>query len=189
MTKTAAAAAAGTPTLTTMVPSPLGPLTLASVAGKLTGLYLDGQRHRPPRTSSWVVDDGAFAEVARQLDAYFAGELTELDVPLDLSGTAFQRQVWSALRAIPYGQTRSYAELAEAAGNRRAWRAAGLANGRNPVAIIVPCHRVVGADGTLTGYGGGLERKQWLLEHERRHTGLVGLAGLARHAGLAGRSR
>ena len=100
--------------------------------------------------------------------AYFAGDLTEFDVPLGLKGTDFQRRVWDGLRQIPFGETWSYAQLAENVGNAKACRAVGLANGRNPIGIIVPCHRVIGADGTLTGYGGGLERKAWLLEHERK---------------------
>lgn len=103
----------------------------------------------------------------RQLDAYFAGELREFDLPLHLAGTTFQRTVWAQLLLIPYGETRTYGELAGALGNPGASRAVGLANGRNPVGIIVPCHRVIGASGSLTGYGGGLDRKQRLLAFER----------------------
>lgn len=104
--------------------------------------------------------------MTEQLDAYFAGELKEFTVELRLAGTPFQRSVWDRLRQIPYGETRSYGELAEALGNLGASRAVGLANGKNPVGIIVPCHRVVGASGGLTGYGGGLDRKQRLLDFE-----------------------
>ena len=110
-----------------------------------------------------------FKDVAAQLDAYFAGELTTFDIEVNLIGTPFQMVVWAHLREIPYGETISYGELARRVGNPNASRAVGLANGRNPVAIIVPCHRVIGANGSLTGYGGGLERKSWLLEHEVAH--------------------
>jgi methylated-DNA-[protein]-cysteine S-methyltransferase len=105
--------------------------------------------------------------VIRQLDEYFAGARTEFDVPMTLVGTPFQRTVWAALREIPYGETVSYGQLAERIGRRTAVRAVGLANGRNPIGVIVPCHRVVGATGDLTGYGGGLERKRHLLDFER----------------------
>jgi methylated-DNA-[protein]-cysteine S-methyltransferase len=106
---------------------------------------------------------------AAQLEEYFAGARTEFDLDLELEGTPFQRQVWAALRTIPYGETRSYGEIAEQIGKPGAFRAVGLANGRNPIGIIVPCHRVIGASGSLAGYGGGLDRKQLLLEleHER----------------------
>ncbi|MBA4861957.1 methylated-DNA--[protein]-cysteine S-methyltransferase [Streptomyces sp. PSKA54] len=149
--------------------SPYGPLTVVLTDGVLSGLYMTGQRHRPPEESFGDRDDTAFAfaEIATQLKAYFAGELKEFTLPLQLHGTPFQRTVWEQLRKIPYGETRSYGELAHELGNPKASRAVGLANGRNPVGIIVPCHRVVGADGSLTGYGGGLERKQQLLDFER----------------------
>jgi methylated-DNA-[protein]-cysteine S-methyltransferase len=101
-----------------------------------------------------------------QLDEYFAGARLEFDLPLDAQGTPFQRRVWTALAEIPFGQTISYAELARRVGDVKAVRAVGAANGRNPIPIIVPCHRVIGANGSLVGFGGGLERKQWLLEHE-----------------------
>nr|WP_245687479.1 methylated-DNA--[protein]-cysteine S-methyltransferase [Peterkaempfera griseoplana] len=152
----------------TVVDSPCGPLTLVARDGALAGLYMHGQRHRPaqesfgPRTRLPVL-----ARVAEQLDAYFAGDLTRFDLDLSLDGTAFQRSVWAGLLTIPYGMTVSYRELAEQLGQPGASRAVGLANGRNPIGIIVPCHRVVGANGSLTGYGGGLDRKRWLLEFER----------------------
>ena len=149
--------------------SPVGVLTLTSQDGHLTGLHMDDQRHAPPVSAAWEEDARPFKAVVEQLDAYFGGELTEFDVPLRLAGTDFQRRVWQGLQTIPYGRTSSYAELADKVGNRKACRAVGLANGRNPVGIIVPCHRVIGANGSLTGYGGGLDRKRWLLEHEARH--------------------
>lgn len=151
----------------TVVDSPYGPLTLVATGGVLSGLYMTGQRHRPPEETFGVPDPRPFGETTRQLDAYFAGELTEFDLPLRLEGTPFQRGVWAELVRIPYGETRSYGELAEHLGKPGASRAVGLANGRNPVGIIVPCHRVVGASGSLTGYGGGLDRKQRLLAFER----------------------
>ncbi|MFG2429618.1 methylated-DNA--[protein]-cysteine S-methyltransferase [Streptomyces sp. NPDC048590] len=151
----------------TAVDSPYGELTLVATDGVLSGLYMTGQRHRPPEETFGVPDPRPFVETARQLDAYFAGELTEFDLPLRLEGTDFQRAVWAELVRIPYGETRSYGELADRMGKPGASRAVGLANGRNPVGIIVPCHRVVGASGSLTGYGGGLDRKQRLLDFER----------------------
>ncbi|MGD0809281.1 MAG: methylated-DNA--[protein]-cysteine S-methyltransferase [Acidimicrobiales bacterium] len=161
-------------TLTTTVDSPVGPLTLTSKAGRLTGLHMDGQAHAPTDRTGWARDAGAFRDITDQLTAYFAGELTEFDVDLDLAGTDFQRSVWGALRQIPYGETWSYSQLAGKIGNSRACRAVGLANGRNPVAIIVPCHRVIGANGSLVGFGGGLDRKALLLEHERKVASLAG---------------
>ncbi|MET9921464.1 methylated-DNA--[protein]-cysteine S-methyltransferase [Streptomyces sp. NPDC006435] len=150
----------------TVVDSPYGPLTLVATDGTLSGLYMTGQRHRPPEETFGEPDPRPFAETVRQLDAYFAGELHEFDLPLHLDGTPFQRSVWEQLRHIPYGETRSYGELAEILGKPGASRAVGLANGKNPVGIIVPCHRVIGASGGLTGYGGGLDRKQRLLAFE-----------------------
>ena len=125
------------------------------------------QRHSSPPPTDAIVDDAWFKDVAAQLDAYFAGELTIFDVEMDLRGTEFQQRVWAELCEIPYGETISYGELAARIGNANASRAVGLANGRNPISIIVPCHRVIGADGSLTGYGGGLERKTWLLSTNR----------------------
>ena len=150
------------------MPSPVGPLTLAGDDEVLTNLRMEDQTHDPSGRDGWVLDEHAFPKVVDQLEAYFAGELTEFDVALDLAGTPFQRRVWSVLQAIPYGETWSYGEVARRIGQPTASRAVGMANGRNPVAIIVPCHRVIGASGTLTGYGGGLDRKQALLDLERR---------------------
>lgn len=149
-----------------VIDSPYGPLTLVADDGVLCGLYMTEQRHRPPEESFGVCDETLFGEAEEQLEAYFAGELKEFSLEVRLSGTLFQRTVWAELCRIPYGETRSYGELAESLGNPAASRAVGLANGRNPIGIIVPCHRVVGANGSLTGYGGGLDRKKRLLDFE-----------------------
>ena len=151
----------------TMTDSPYGPLTLVAEDGVLCGLYMTDQRHRPQQETFGTRDDTLFAEAEEQLKAYFAGELREFTVELRLTGTPFQRTVWDRLRHIPYGETRTYGQLADALGAPTASRAVGLANGRNPIGIIVPCHRVIGANGSLTGYGGGRERKQRLLDFER----------------------
>ncbi|MFD6172464.1 methylated-DNA--[protein]-cysteine S-methyltransferase [Streptomyces coeruleorubidus] len=151
----------------TVTDSPYGPLTLVADDGVLCGLYMTDQRHRPPEETFGTRDDTVFAETEEQLKAYFAGELKEFTVELRLTGTPFQCRVWDRLRRIPYGETRTYGALADALGAPAASRAVGLANGRNPIGIIVPCHRVIGANGSLTGYGGGLERKQRLLDFER----------------------
>ena len=147
----------------TVHPSPIGPLTLMASDGHLTHLEMEHEAHAvgvPPGSRR---DDACFAEVRAQLDQYFAGERTAFALPLRLEGTEFQQAVWAQLRAIPYGTTISYGELARRVGNPKASRAVGLANGRNPVAVIVPCHRVIAGDGSLGGYGGGLERKTTLL--------------------------
>lgn len=151
----------------TMVDSPVGPLTLVADDGALCGLYMDLQRHRPPQEIFGVPDPGPFGEVVAQLAAYFAGDLKEFDLPMAMVGTPFQRSVWAGLLEIPYGETTSYGELAQRLGNPNASRAVGLANGKNPIGIVVPCHRVVGSTGSLTGYGGGIERKRQLLAFER----------------------
>lgn len=147
-----------------VIDSPIGPLTLVADGDALAGLYMAEHRHRPaidgPR------DDTVLPAVREQLAAYFARDLKEFDLPLATTGSEFQRQVWAALTTIPYGETWSYGRLAAEIGRPLASRAVGLANGRNPVSIVVPCHRVVGSNGSLTGYGGGLERKQWLIAHE-----------------------
>ncbi|MFF9979342.1 methylated-DNA--[protein]-cysteine S-methyltransferase [Streptomyces erythrochromogenes] len=153
----------------TVVDSPYGPLTLVASDGVLSGLYMTGQRHRPAEESFGervAAGEEPFPEVVRQLAAYFAGELTDFDLPLRLEGTEFQRSVWEQLARIPYGETWSYGELAAKLGKPNASRAVGLANGKNPVGIIVPCHRVIGASGSMTGYGGGVERKVRLLAFE-----------------------
>jgi len=145
----------------TTTDSPIGELLLAGDGAALQLLHMDGTP-----AAAWERDDDAFAEVRAQLAEYFAGDRRDFDVDLALAGTPFQQEVWEALRAIPYGETISYGELAQRVERPWASRAVGAANGRNPVAIIVPCHRVIGADGTLTGYGGGLERKRTLLDLE-----------------------
>ncbi|TDB76309.1 methylated-DNA--[protein]-cysteine S-methyltransferase [Actinomadura sp. KC216] len=151
--------------------SPVGPLTLVALDGALSGLYMDLQRHRPSEETFGAPGDpdtDPFATAAEQLSAYFAGDLTEFDLPLNLQGTEFQKRVWTVLQEIPYGETTTYGQLAVELGKPSASRAVGLANGRNPVSVIVPCHRVVGSTGDLTGYGGGLDRKRYLLDFERK---------------------
>jgi len=151
--------------------SPLGPLLLAASAQGLCGLWFTGQRHHPTpeQVRRWVPDhNGLLDNTAAQLSAYFERRLRHFDLPLDLTaGTPFQVMVWRALLEIPTGQTRSYGELAKALGRPSAARAVGTAIGRNPLSIVVPCHRVVGAQGALTGYAGGLDRKLALLRLER----------------------
>ncbi|GFG51405.1 methylated-DNA--[protein]-cysteine S-methyltransferase [Mycolicibacterium agri] len=146
--------------------SPVGMLTLAGRDGRLMHLRMEDQTYEPSR-DGWIRDDRAFPEAVDQLEAYFAGELTDFDLELDMVGTEFQRRVWAALLTIPYGETRSYGEIARQIGAPGAFRAVGLANGHNPIGIIVPCHRVIGANGSLTGYGGGLDRKRMLLDMEK----------------------
>ncbi|MGI5347570.1 methylated-DNA--[protein]-cysteine S-methyltransferase [Streptomyces sp. CA-250714] len=153
----------------TVIDSPVGPLTLVATDGTLSAVYMEKQRHRPAEETFGVRDPStyAFEQAAEQLGEYFAGDRKEFTVPLQPQGTDFQRTVWNALCDIPYGETLSYGELAERIGRPGAARAVGLANGRNPVSIIVPCHRVIGSTGQLTGYGGGIERKRHLLDFER----------------------
>lgn len=152
--------------------SPVGMLTLAGVDGRLRHLRMVDQTYEPPR-DGWESDDDAFDDAAAQLVAYFAGELTAFDLDLDLVGTPFQLKVWKALLTIPYGETRSYGQIAAQISAPNAFRAVGLANGHNPIGIIVPCHRVIGANGSLTGYGGGLPRKKALLDMERNRVAPV----------------
>jgi methylated-DNA-[protein]-cysteine S-methyltransferase len=149
-------------TVYTTIASPIGELLLASDGRALTELHM--APFEVP--SGWQRDESRFDDVVSQLAAYFTGARKTFDVALDPAGTAFQRRVWEALRAIPYGETASYGEIARRIGNPRAVRAVGRANGANPIAVIVPCHRVIGANGTLTGYGGGLDRKATLLALE-----------------------
>lgn len=150
-----------------LVPSPVGDLLLTGDGTVLTGCYFTGPDHPSDPSAGLVRDDGAFAGARAQLEQYFAGERTAFDLALAPSGTAFQLRVWQQLRTIPYGATCSYADVARAIGAGNGFRAVGLANGRNPISIIVPCHRVIGADGSLTGYGGGMARKRFLLDLER----------------------
>ena len=160
------------PTTFTRFPSPVGELILTASETALKGVFFPVRRNRSAPEAGWVEDDGRgpagalLARVRRQLTEYFEGTRTSFDLPLDAAGSAFERRVWELLRTIPYGTTTSYGALARHLGDPHATRAVGAANGKNPVPIIVPCHRVVGARGELTGFGGGLDRKRWLLEHE-----------------------
>jgi methylated-DNA-[protein]-cysteine S-methyltransferase len=147
--------------------SPLGPLLVAGRNGELMHIGLPEGRSAVRPAPTWQREDDAWREAKRQLAAYFAGTLTTFELALRPEGTPFQQQVWRALRDIPYGETRSYGQLAAAIGRPTAVRAVGRANGCNPLPIVIPCHRVIGSNGTLTGYGGGLAAKQWLLDLER----------------------
>jgi methylated-DNA-[protein]-cysteine S-methyltransferase len=153
----------------TWLESPLGAILLTSDGRSLTGLYLQGQKSFPQQTADWqeVEQLDPFVQTRKQLAEYFTHQRQQFDLPLDPQGTAFQKQVWQRLRQIPFGETLSYGELAAMMGKPTASRAVGAANGRNPISIVVPCHRVIAANGMLTGYAGGLDRKQWLLQHEQ----------------------
>ena len=150
------------------VPSPLGEIVLASDGDALSGAWFDGQRHQPPIGSAWQrrPDLPLLRRAAAELAEYFAGARIAFSVPLAPVGTPFQRDVWRAIASVPYGETIAYRELAARAGRPESIRAAGAATGRNPLSIVVPCHRIVGADGALTGYAGGLARKRALLALE-----------------------
>jgi len=158
----------------TRLATPIGELLLTASDTALTGVYFPTSRRGPPPThrADWVQDDGqgpaseSLARAKQQLSEYFDGTRTTFDLPLEALGSAFEHRVWNALRTIPFGVTVSYSELARRLGDGNATRAVGAANGRNPIPIIVPCHRVVGANGELTGFGGGIDCKRWLLEHE-----------------------
>jgi len=160
------------PTTFTRFPSPVGELILTASETALKAVFFPVRRNRSALEAGWVEDDGRgpagalLAAVRRQLTEYFDGTRTTFDLPLDGTGSTFERRVWDLLRTIPYGATTSYGALARRLGDPRATRAVGAANGKNPIPIIVPCHRVLGARGELTGFGGGLDRKRWLLEHE-----------------------
>jgi methylated-DNA-[protein]-cysteine S-methyltransferase len=164
-------------------PAPVAPLfVVTDQEGNLRALEFADHETRMRRMlreyyGDYELREGAASKaIVKALDAYFAGQLDALDdVPVATAGTEFQRKVWRALRKIPAGETLSYGELAAKIGRPSASRAVGAANGSNPIAIVVPCHRVIGANGTLTGYGGGLPRKQWLLEHEQRYSGAGGI--------------
>ncbi len=164
------------PRLYTYMPSPIGRLLLTGDDERLTGLYTLPASDNADLTRGGRRANAAFAHVRDQLEAYFAGDRTEFDVSLDLDkASPFRRSVWSALLEIPYGETVSYGELAGRLGMPTAARAVGAANGSNPISIIVPCHRVIGSGGDLTGYAGGLERKRYLLRHETDVTGRLQL--------------
>ncbi|NVB40914.1 methylated-DNA--[protein]-cysteine S-methyltransferase [Pseudenhygromyxa sp. WMMC2535] len=147
------------------ISSPLGDLRIVASQTAITAILLPGFE---PLASAPGSRRGCLAAAADQLEAYFAGRRRRFELPLAPAGTSFQREVWAALETIPFGETRSYGELAASLGRPTASRAIGAANGRNPISIVVPCHRVIGADGSLTGYAGGLAAKRWLLEHEGR---------------------
>ena len=154
-----------------LIDSPVGPLKLVARDAALVAVLWVPDR--PGRvvlgTMDWSADDPVLDETERQLRCYFAGELRRFELPLAFAGTPFQRRVWQALLTIPFGQTRSYRQLADQLGDPKAVRAVGAANGRNPISIIAPCHRVVGSRGELTGFAGGIEAKAWLLGHEKGH--------------------
>ena len=163
-----------TDVLYTTVASPIGEILLTGDERALTGIYMPPHRHGPEVGPGWRrAETEPLTAAAKQLEAYFAGTRRDFDLPLDPGGTEFQRRVWAALTEIPYGETRSYGEIAAAIGAPGAARAVGLANGRNPLSIVVQCHRVVGSTGALTGYGGGMERKRMLLDLERGALALV----------------
>jgi len=151
--------------------SPIGRLLLRRDGKTLTGLWIEGEAHEPKNRADWQWDERGFEAIRRELDAYFAGKLRAFTIPFAASGgTAFQRAVWQELTRIPYGTTISYGEQAQRLGKAAAVRAVGVANGQNPISIVVPCHRVIGANRSLTGYGGGLNAKRWLLEHEAKYS-------------------
>lgn len=147
-------------------PSPLGEILLLASSRGLRGLWFHGQKYFPELDPEWLWDDAPLLSTRRALDAYFAGETGVVLPTLDLRGTVFQQKVWTALLAIPAGETRTYLEIAQDIAAPSAVRAVGAAVGRNPVSILIPCHRVIGSSGTLTGYAGGLDRKSWMLSHE-----------------------
>jgi methylated-DNA-[protein]-cysteine S-methyltransferase len=152
------------------VDSPIGAFLLAGDGRLVTATRLPGTWSKEEVADDWVYAPGAMAPAVAQLGEYFDGTRTSFDLELSPSGTAFQRSVWTALQAIPFGRTESYLDVATRIDNPRATRAVGMANNRNPIALLIPCHRVIGADGSLTGYGGGLPMKTWLLDHERSVT-------------------
>jgi methylated-DNA-[protein]-cysteine S-methyltransferase len=160
------------PTTFLTIPSPVGDLVIAATGDAISGVYFATSRQDPPPLAGWTPDDGRgaasmlLARARDELGEYFDGTRTRFDLPLAPAGSVFERRVWDLLREIPYGTTTTYGALARRLGDPRASRAVGAANGRNPIPIIVPCHRVVGARGELTGFGGGIACKRWLLEHE-----------------------
>jgi methylated-DNA-[protein]-cysteine S-methyltransferase len=165
-------------TATAVYASPLGPLTLVASDAGLRAVLWNGDDPSRAGLAGLCPDETGrppvLAETVRQLDAYFDGSRTSFDLPLDLHGTPFQQQAWRALAEIPFGETRTYAEQAARLGRPTAFRAVGAANGRNPLSIVLPCHRVIGSDGSLTGFAGGLDAKRWLLEHERAVSAATG---------------
>lgn len=159
------------PVYSSILPSPIGNLLLTATTRGLRSIWIMGEKHCPPILSTWDSNPRIFERAILQLNEYFAGTRQEFSLPLEIRGTPFQRSVWESLRGIPYGLTRTYGQQAEGLGNPRASRAVGTANGRNPLSIVIPCHRVIGGNGQLTGYGGGLAAKHWLLQHEQKYGG------------------
>ena len=173
---------------TTVIDSPLGPLSAAASDHGIHAIGFPEPRHPPVRDAGWRDGTHPLLDALRaRLDAYFAGTLRSFDLPLAPRGTEFQKSVWRALATIPYGRTASYAALAAMVGNAGASRAVGAANGRNPIPIVVPCHRVIGADGSLTGFGGGLPAKRFLLALEGALPGGDLLDAVSRPAAAGGR--
>jgi methylated-DNA-[protein]-cysteine S-methyltransferase len=170
----------------TQAQSPLGPLLLVGTGEALTGIWLPSGRDRRDPEPGWIESPRAFREAVRQLDAYFAGKLRQFDLPLAPGGTPFQQRVWQALLGIPYGETVSYGQLARSIDRPSAFRAVGAANRQNPQAIVIKCHRVIGSNGQLVGYGGGLPVKSALLELERRVAGKPGRPERPRQGALFG---
>ena len=157
----------------TTLASPVGPLLLAADQLGLRRVCFENSKRTGPPPPHWKQDRGPLLEVIRQLEAYFGGALKDFNLPLSLEGTEFQLRVWRCLRTIPYGETISYGQLAQRIGKPKALRAVGLANGSNPIPIIIPCHRVIGSDGSLTGFGGGLPIKKKLLALESKQMSLL----------------
>jgi len=162
-------------TIYSVIDTPIGDMLIVGErtgsSAALAGAYLVGQRYEREIDAAWHRDDATLSAIAKQFDGYFTGESTSFDVQLALKGSDFQQAVWRALDDIPYGETCTYGELANRVADRSKTRAVAAAVGRNPLCIVLPCHRVIGADGSLTGYAGGLERKRWLLDHEARTAG------------------
>lgn len=160
----------------TFLESPVDRLLLTSDGEFLTGVYMEIeiQKLLPRMVNNWQQDATHFTKAIAQLNAYFARDLVEFDLPMKAKGTPFQEAVWQLLSTIPYGETVSYKNIAERMHLPKAARAVGMVNGQNPISIIIPCHRVIGANGKLTGYGGGIHRKQWLLAHEDKQASLPG---------------
>jgi methylated-DNA-[protein]-cysteine S-methyltransferase len=170
----------------TRAPSPLGPLLLTGTGDVLTSIWLPSGRDPVDPEPEWLESAAPFKEAVRQLGAYFAGRLRQFDLPLAPEGTDFQRRVWRALLDIPYGETTSYGVLARRIGRPAAFRAVGAANGQNPLSIVIPCHRVIGSDGRLVGYGGGLPAKSALLALEQRVAGAPARPARPRQGALFG---
>ena len=150
----------------TLHSSPLGELHLTMSSGQLTGLWMAEEKHTPCLDAQWQHNAAPFSQVRKQLDEYFGGKRQSFSLDIFTTGTSFQKSVWQQLQKIPYGKTASYSEIAAAIGNARATRAVGSANGKNPISIIIPCHRVIAASGAIGGYSGGIANKKWLLNHE-----------------------